>query len=395
MFTFRKYRYTAISLPLFILAIITASAYAPSFGYTFTKLKAVKLQPHIKPPFNKVKKKSLQGSPVISYAPKDITVNACGNSTTLTPPADAPTPPNFANLMWSDGSTKPTLTVNGKTGQTTTYWWQKTGPNQVQNGSFTYANTAINTEYGHYTTTPKGSNPDEYTVNTNASDFNSMFDLPAEHTSNGGNMLIVDGSLSKAIVWYQTISITANTDYVFSAWAANATYSSPTLNFSIVSNGNTTSVVSDVTLYNYSGTWQYLSGTWHSDNTGTAVIKIVDDNTDKGGNDFAIDDIVFAPVYRQNFIVNYNALPVIDVPATASVCTPFDFTKIVKNYDAAKYTYKVIDPSGNAVSNISAITAGGTYNATAKNIITGCESSPQSVNITTNPQPDKLGINAQ
>jgi len=113
-------------------------------------------------------------------------------------------------------------------------------------------------------------------------------------------MVVNGASVANVTVWSEAVSVQSNTTYVFSVWAASVTSTSPgILNFSIngVQLGN-------ITLTSSLGIWKNFTVRWSSGSNTTATIGIVNQNTASTGNDFALDDISFAPVCRKNFTVN-------------------------------------------------------------------------------------------
>ncbi len=68
---------------------------------------------------------------VSAQSPAAINVSDCGTSTTL----NSTTVPGYANLIWDNGSTATSRTVNASGA----YWWQVTGANVVTNGIFLQA----------------------------------------------------------------------------------------------------------------------------------------------------------------------------------------------------------------------------------------------------------------
>lgn len=320
----------------------------------------------------------------------DTTINVCGTSAVL----NAQNITGYSNPSWNDGSTgmSKTVTASG------TYWWQETGTNVVTNGDFSSGNSSFTSSYTYMTTTSscptcccgKLSLEGTYTVGTNPNTYHTNFTSFGDHTSGSGNMLIVNGASTTGVtVWKENIPIIPNTDYVFSVWATSANQASPAiLNFSI--NGSALGTISLSSAVS-DGTWQYFTTTWNSGSTsGTVPIALVNQNTAAGGNDFAVDDIVFAPVYRRNMIVNLNPIPVLSLTGAQSACGGYDLTKTINGYDTSTYTYIFEDNLGNVITN--AVTQSGTYTIIEQNKVTGCQSAPKTVTITITPPPIKPGI---
>ena len=226
----------------------------------------------------------------------DTTICA-GSSITLT--ADA----GFDNYLWSNGATNQSITVN----QPGTYSVEGSfqSGNVITNGDFSNGDTGFSTDYTVGTGGAWGllSNPNTYAISTSPSNVHNNFQPCGDHTSGTGNMLIVNGAdTPNSNVWCQTVNIVPNTDYSFSCWITNALFEQNVaiLQFYVngVPIGNTfTTAVSGCT-------WQQYSDTWNSGNLTTADICIINQNTTGGGNDFAIDDIVFSTVCTSTDAIN-------------------------------------------------------------------------------------------
>ena len=325
--------------------------------------------------------------------PADTTVNACGTSVVL----NSKTISGYSNPTWSDGSTGTTFTATASG----TYWWQVTGTNVVVNGNFSSGNTGFTSSYSYKTSsTPCHgcccgalSIEGTYGVDTDPHNLHTNFTSFGDHTSGTGKMLIVNGaSVANVTVWAENITVLPNTDYVFSVWATSVNPVAPAiLQFSINGSPLGSAIALSSTLSD--GTWQYFTTTWNSGSaSGTVPIALVNQNTASNGNDFAIDDIVFAPVYRQNVIVNLNPIPVLTLSGPNTACGTYDITKTINGYDASTYTYTYKDASGNTVSAPQNITQSGTYTITEQNKLTGCQSLPKTTTVTITPNPSKPGI---
>ncbi|MBK9192913.1 MAG: hypothetical protein IPM77_16225 [Crocinitomicaceae bacterium] len=192
-------------------------------------------------------------------------------------------------------------------------------------------------------------------------------------------MMVVNGSsVVGATVWCQTIPISANTDYLFSAWLASVFPTNPAvLQFTI----NGTPVGSNL---NASGTtciWNEFFTTWNSGAATSATICITNLNTNVMGNDFAIDDISFTPVCEQteSITVTVNPVPVVDAGADQTLCAG---DPTVLNGSGA-VTYAWDNGVTDGVSFTPAATT--TYTLTGTGV-GGCQATDQ-VTVTVNPVP--------
>lgn len=160
----------------------------------------------------------------------------------------------------------------------------------IVNGNFSAGNTGFSSQYVNQSNlVPEGG----YFVGTNPRDFHPSFASFGDHTNGLGNMLIVNGAPAEnQTVWSETLNLDPNTEYVFSIWAANVYPTSPpALTFSVGNHqvGPAFSVpgLAEWTLFQF----DFLSA-----QGGQSVLSIVDTNTVRFGNDFALDDISLKPV---------------------------------------------------------------------------------------------------
>jgi Secretion system C-terminal sorting domain len=186
--------------------------------------------------------------------------------------------------------------------QTTTYTLTMNLPNLLQNGDFENGFTGFSTDYNTYPNGDGlcGSNGQfgSLTVNTNPLSVYSLWCNKADHSPIGNKMLIVDASCgSNKRVWYETVSVSANTDYFFSGWAGANSFQSdasqvPLLRVRI--NGVDVIQNFSVPIGSSCDNWLKFSASWNSGSSTNALIEIYDDNLEAGGNDFSLDDLYFA-----------------------------------------------------------------------------------------------------
>lgn len=334
----------------------------------------------------------INASRIFVYSVSADTVQVCGTSTTLT----SSTVSGYSNLIWNDGSTNTSLNVTSSGD----YWWQVTGTSVVANGDFNNTSSGTRGFTSSYTYKTSGCNncccgvlslEGTYSINSNPNNLHTNFVSMGDHTTGTGNMLIVNGaSTANVTVWTENINVQANTDYVFSVWVASVNAQAPAqLQFSI----NGIPLGSTIQASTTTGVWQYFTTTWNSgSNSGSLPIALVNQNIAASGNDFAIDDIVFAPVYRKNIHVVLNPIPVLSVTGPNSACGTYDITKAIVGYDPATYTYVVKNSSGTVITNTGAISQSGTYTITEQNKLTGCTSAAVQTTVNITPNPVKPGI---
>jgi gliding motility-associated-like protein len=113
-----------------------------------------------------------------------------------------------------------------------------------------------------------------------------------------GNMLIANGAVTSNVTVYQTnVLIEPNTDYIFSCEATNVAQAASVLarlQFSI----NGTQIGGIFSPTSTPCQWNRFYQIWHNYNATSAVIKILNQNTNADGNDFALDNIVFRKICK-------------------------------------------------------------------------------------------------
>ncbi len=289
-----------------------------------------------------------------------ITVNAGEDIYLCAPPT--PTQLNgsiggdYLNFFWSpttgmSGAT--TLTPTVSVSQTTSYVLSARAAdytqNLIDNGDFESGNSSFTSDYVYNpgNLVPEG----VYDVLSNPSSAHPNFP-PCNDHGGGGNMMAVNGAgTPNSDVWCQTVSVMPNSQYVFSAWVTSLVTSQPArLQFSI--NGNTIGPI-----FNAPGTtclWQNFFAIWNSGPSTTATICIVNQNTVLSGNDFALDDILFAPTCTVTDTVKVQVITLSAVATPAVTIIPCDGTNITLNGTGSSVgtniTYQWDTPNGNIVS---------------------------------------------
>lgn len=191
-----------------------------------------------------------------------------------------------------------------------------TGSNLIVNGDFSAGNTGFTSQYNYAASnTTEG----EYSVGANPRAWNGSTSNCRDHTTGGGNMLLVNGNpIAGERVWTQTVPVVPNTSYAFSTWIQSISEANPAqLQFSI--NGKNMAGVIAATLPGCN--WLQFYTTWNSGNSTTAEISVVNINTIRDGNDFALDDISFAPVFiKQDSVVVKVEKPQVKTNKDSVVC---------------------------------------------------------------------------
>ena len=231
------------------------------------------------------------------------TLHQCAGTTVVLPASIVGTD-SVLSILWTPPTglsatnvIAPTLTV----GTVSSYYYitvkSLVPDNLVANGDFGAGNTGFTSSYTYSAPPSSILIEGDYSVYTNPFGVHSGFTSFGDHTTGTGNMLILNGGPTPTDVWCETVPVTPNTDYDFSAWIANCSSVTvgpdvPIMQFKIngVLIGTPTSITAAP------GTWVNFFNTWNSGLSTTASICIYDANTAVAGNDFVLDDISFVPI---------------------------------------------------------------------------------------------------
>ncbi|MDA9773672.1 gliding motility-associated C-terminal domain-containing protein [Saprospiraceae bacterium] len=251
--------------------------------------------------------------------------------------------------------------------------------NLVENGDFEDGNSGFTSSYLDGSTfCPQGpfnpfgplACPGMFVISDNPNDTHTNFSSCGDHTSGSGQMMVVNGSPNSVNIWCQNISTTADNDYLFSAWATAVHPESPAiLQFSI----NGSLIGENFALSGEVCSWENFTASWTAGASTSATICITNQNTNAGGNDFAIDDIEFLEVCKQESSFDVT-LAVFDLDIDSLSCiNPSGNIIISSNIDASDYNW--IGPNGftSTADTLSDLSAG-TYIYTAVTP-TGCTNS--------------------
>lgn len=188
----------------------------------------------------------------------------------------------------------------------TTYYFttQVESNNLVVNGDFSQGNTGFTSDYSAASPNTKEA---EYYIANDSYTWNANFNSCVEHTTGTGKMMMVNGSsVAGSKVWGESISVSPNTNYSFSAWVESLAALNPAnLRFSI----NGIALGDNINAGNVACQWKQFFTTWNSGNASTATITIVNNNTIADGNDFALDDISFSKVFLNQDSVKVHLTP--------------------------------------------------------------------------------------
>ena len=270
---------------------------------------------------------------------------------------------NYDSYLWNNSSTNPTRIVNAPG----TYKVKVgiLGNDQIVNGDFESGTTGFSTDYTLGSGGNWGllSNPSTYAITNSPNLVHDNFMACADHTPTPGTqMLVVNGSgIPGTNVWCQTVPVQPNTDYQFGTWITNALneFNVAQLQFSI--NG---SPLGNIFTTSTTGcNWQQFFRVWNSGSSTSATICILNQNTNGGGNDFAIDDITFRPVCysEDSIVVSYSAFPVVNLGIDTNLCSGNTLTLDAQN-PGSTYLW-----SGASTNQTLVVDSTGTYQVTVTN----------------------------
>lgn len=274
--------------------------------------------------------------------------NVCpGSSITL-----SYTGANISNPYWTGPnsyySTSPTsqLTTNATSTLNGTY--TVTGSalsnvNLLTNGNFTSGNTGFGSSYSYSTNLAaggQGAGEGQYWVGANPYTVHTGFSQCADKTTGSlttGRQMVINGAItSGVIIWSQSVSVTPGADYQFSYWVQSVVATSPS-KLQLYINGLPAGPIYTATLGPCD--WKQFIYNW-SASTGEniAQLALVNQNTLAGGNDFALDEIIFQQIFSvtsATTVTVYPTLaPAVSVSASANPVltgTPVTFTAVPSN----------------------------------------------------------------
>lgn len=277
-------------------------------------------------------------------------------------------PPGALTWEWGNGMDPLMISTD------TTGWYicravfPGTGGSVVVNGDFSQGDQGFTTDL---VMGPGGSwgplsQEGTYVVVSNGTAAHNNFAPCTDHTG-GGPMMVVNGSaVPNANVWCQTVTVQPNTDYSFSAWVATMVSEAPAiLDFAV----NGTSLGASLLAAVNTCEWDQFHAMWHSGASTSATICITNQNLAQSGNDFALDDISFAPMcsYTDSmYVERLGPAPGVDLGPDTAMC-PGGSIDLVAAFNATGWPFQDVHfdwSTGEQGSQLTA-TAPGTYWVTA------------------------------
>lgn len=165
--------------------------------------------------------------------------------------------------------------------------------NLVINGDFSLGNAGFTSQYTYSRDLTDTGN---YSVGPDPHEFHSGGASFGARTGKG-NMLAANGAEKpNTALWQQTVKVQPNHHYYFVVWTASWGQGQPNADpsparLALFANGKALGYA--FTLKATDGEWSKFVATWDSGSSKSAQLRIVDENLDGFGNDFAIDDIAF------------------------------------------------------------------------------------------------------
>lgn len=257
--------------------------------------------------------------------------------------------PNSLYYTWQDGSTASSYDVSEEGMYSCEV--MEYGDNLIENGDFEMGDTLFTSDYVYGTGGTWGilSLAGTYAISNDPINTHTNFASCGDHTSGSGNMMVVNGSeTANAIIWSQTITVQPNTNYQFSTWLMSVVSSNPAqLQFSI----NGINFGSTFTPGSITCDWQQFAEVWNSGSNNSAIISIVNQNTQESGNDFAIDDVIFYELcsYTDSIYISYMPNPSVDLGGDTLICNQDILSLDVSTPDGL-YTWQ--DGSTNATYDV-------------------------------------------
>lgn len=206
------------------------------------------------------------------------------------------------------------------------------GVNLVTNGSFENGNTGFTSSYIYaadvqgnleLSTGGTGNGETKYSIATLPSNLHSNFNNVLAKV--GAFQMVVNGASTAGVpIWGSgsPIAVSPNTYYQFTYWlqtVVNGIDDNPS-KLQLYANGIAAGPIYQADPN--SGVWKKFVYNWYSGNSSTVNLTLINQQTAAGGNDFAIDDIVFQSVLQVTAPVNISMSS--PTPSVAIVSTDPD-----------------------------------------------------------------------
>lgn len=223
------------------------------------------------------------------------------------------------NLCWSPNSYLTSTTISNpisSTPSTITYHYtaETLGSNLIPNGDFSQGNTGFISEYTFQAVNTGQTGA--YGINTNAQTWYAAAGACMDHSTGAGNMFVGNGSVSPGVkAWKMVLPVTPATNYQFSGWIQSVSSGNPS-GLKIYINNKPTSYGLNAPVANCQ--WIQERVNWNSGNNTSVEIALVNEELNATGNDFALDDLFFGPVFikRDSVTITVDTPRVVTTPNT-------------------------------------------------------------------------------
>lgn len=222
--------------------------------------------------------------------------------------------------------------------------------NLIVNGDFEMGDIGFQSDYK--TSCVSGMMPQgHYCINTVTDIYWPAWKPCSDHTTGTGNMYVTDGAVNTdEKIWCQTVNVTQNTDYEFSAWLTTVlNQENAILQFAI----NADPIGKPFEASSKECEWNEFFQIWNSGINTSAEICITNQNSASEGNDFALDDIKFNKVCYSEDSVTIIVQPKITakINEDTTICPGDDF--IIKADQTYPPTYSYLWNTGATTLEIS------------------------------------------
>lgn len=135
-----------------------------------------------------------------------------------------------------------------------------------------------------------------YTVDTTTIRPNPGWLAFGDHTTGTGKFMIINSASTGPLsFWCETIPVTPNTDYTFSGWVVRCNGDAGSWDTTVLNcNINGMELSNIYTARDQAGIWSQFIFNWNSGLDTSATICLSNLDMSLGGNDFAIDDLLFS-----------------------------------------------------------------------------------------------------
>lgn len=200
--------------------------------------------------------------------------------------------------------------------------------NLVSNGDFEAGDKDFTSDYTCCLTSGGG----HYSIDYSADGAGFAVKGKKDHTTGKGKMYLSDGGSDPTkAVYRNTVDVEVGKQYAFSAWLANIHTNFASAKPDTLNQGKTTYLAfyingkyQNAIKLPLDTAWHQYYSIWTSDVAGPVTIEIKDQETSPAGNDFALDDIIFAPLAptQKTVTVKVPACVVCNLPTKVEITKP-------------------------------------------------------------------------